>query len=524
MRQFLLFMSKSNHKNTDLFLLISITIFVLVFLTGYVSDDFSAINNIRQEFVSNIFIPFNNYINIPVLFYTHTIFYNFININDIIFLSFIKFFYLFISFYAISKFFSIFTSNYYSYIISFLFIFWPTHDSTVYFFLAQYLMLSIALLCYAYYLLERNYFKRSIVFSFLGSFISYGSTPIALGLSILFILNKSYKKSLFILLPNFVYILYYVFISKILSISSISRIPNEINIFTVIKNYIIQVIALFDTNIGPSFFIKIYYSVLENNYVSLLLTIIIIFFIFLLNRRNIKNKKIEFNFNLFISLSSIIIIALLMFSITGGYYQTAFNLGNRGSIYSAFLISYLFVYFTQNRNIHILSIFLMLIVVFGISYHWKNIEINQKEVINNIFSSDELRNYNEKKILYVVGNQFSKLGEISNIEFFSESHVAESIFSLADLNHIKVKTLNNAFLYNGFYIQDKKYPVRKYPVDSSINIYDSNENKIKKIQSSSINDYITNLGNNKRHWVQFINNNYLKEIIRKYIPRLNYLF
>lgn len=513
-----------DHKKL-LFLLFGITIFFLIFYTGFVSDDFTEINNIKKKQNFNPFIPFNTYINIPVLYYTHYIFFYIASIDNYIYISLIKFFYTLISFYMISKFFNIFSDYHTSLLISFLFIFWPTHDTTVYFFLAQYLMLTIAFQFYAYYLLSKNLFKTAIIFSLLGSFISYGSTPIAFALSVLFILNKSYKKSILIFLPNIIYIFYYIFVSKIFLISSISRIPNSFDLVILVKNYIFQIITLVDVNIGISFILKLYYSILENNLVSLLFSIIFSFLYFLFRRRsNMNFVKINLDIKLLIAFALIIFISLLMFSVTGGYYQNIFNLGNRVSIYSALLFSYLFVFLINNKKIHFFLILFIAIIIFGISNHWKKATIYQSKIIENIGLNQELKNYNFNKILFVIGSDYSKFGKFSHIEFFSASHVAESIFSLKNLNHFKVKTLNNSFEYDGKYLIDQKFPNRKFLVDNKIITYDTKNDLINVVNNNEINYYINSLEKNNRHWIQLQKNHYIWKIISKHFPSLDYLF
>lgn len=517
-----------NHieKNkAQLFLLFSITILILLFSTGFVSDDFSEINNIKEK--KNVFkyLPVSTYINIPILYYTHYIFYYFLSIDSYILISLIKFFYTLISFYMISKFFSLFTNYYNSLLVAFFFIFWPTHDSTVYFFLAQYLMLTVAFQLYAYYLLEKNFFKTSIIFSLIGSFISYGSTPIAFGLFILFLLNKSYKKSLYMFLPNILYIFYYILISKVFLISSISRIPNRFDLLLFVKNYLLQIATLLDVNIGISFFIKLYYSLLENSLITLIISLIIIILLFFIKKRDKSHfNKFKLNTNLLKVFTLIIIISLLMFTITGGYYQNAFNLGNRTSIYSSLLFSYLFVYIGQRQKLNFFVIPFFIIVIFGISSHWKNIQINQHIVIQNIKINQKLRNYNDKKILFVVGNEYSKFGKLSHVEFFSASHVAESIFNINNLDNINLKTLNRSFIFDGKYLIDIKFPNRKFIVDGKIIIYNSNDNTFDIVNNNKLNYYLNNLPKYNRHWTQLQNNQFINEIISKYFPNLSYLF
>ena len=149
-------------------------------------------------------------------------------------------------------------------------------------------MLTVAFQFYAYYLLSKNCFITAIIFSLLGSFISYGSSPIAFALATLFILNKSYKKSILIILPNIIYIIYYIFVSKIFYISSISRIPNSFDWLNLVKNYIFQIITLIDVNIGISFVLKLYYSILENNLVSLFFSIIFFILYLILKKKVIR--------------------------------------------------------------------------------------------------------------------------------------------------------------------------------------------------------------------------------------------
>ncbi len=518
-------LNKIKNDNSQLFLLFSLIIFMLLFATGFVSDDFSEISNIKEKKNDFQYLPFNTYLNIPILYYTHYIFYYFISIDNYILISLIKFFYTILSFYMVSKFFSIFTNYYNSFLISFLFIFWPTHDSTVYFFLAQYLMLTVAFQLYAYYLLTKNFFKTSIIFSLLGSFISYGSTPIALGLFALFIFNNSLKKSLYIIIPNIIYVIYYIFISKIFLISSISRIPNSFDFLSLIKNYILQIVTLLDVNIGISFLIKLFNSILENNLFTLTISIATsILLIFIKKRNSLNFNKFQFDSKLSIAFILIIFISLFMFATTGGYYQVIFNLGNRVSIYSSLLFSYLFVYIIQNKKINFFAILFAMIIIFGISNHWKNIQFNQNNIIKNISLNQKLKNYSNNNILFITGNEYSNFGKFSHIEFFSASHVAESIFSINNLDHINVKTLNKSFTFDGKYLKDDKFANRKFLVNNEIMVYDSNTDTITLINNNKIVDYIKNLEQKNRHWIQLLDNQFINEMVFKYLPNLKYLF
>ena len=165
-----------------------------------------------------------------------------------------------------------------------------------------------------------------------------------------------------------------------------------------------------------------------------------------------------------------------------------------------------------------------MIIIFGISNHWKKTTYNQNSIITNIELNQSLKNYEDKNILFVVGNEFSNFGKFSHIEFFSASHVAESIFNIVNLDHIKVKNLNRSFVFDGEYLIDRKFTNRKFLIDEKIRIYNSNSNTLNTLDVDKINSYIKTLQNNKRHWIQFQNINFINEIISKNFSNLNYLF
>jgi hypothetical protein len=159
--------------NTPILLLI---IYVLLF-TGIASDDYIFINKLNGIY------PAERMLTTPVLHYSHIILYDIFKLNSILY-DFVKILWIFISFLMIEKFFSIFLHKHKSILISLIFIFFPIHDSTTYWFLAQYLTLTIAFYLFAYYLVSKNRIVYGFTFALLASFVSYGSTPIAIGLFI----------------------------------------------------------------------------------------------------------------------------------------------------------------------------------------------------------------------------------------------------------------------------------------------------------------------------------------------------
>src|SRR5262245_39716700 len=90
-----------------------------------------------------------------------------------------------------------------------LFIFYPAHDSTSFWFTAQYLMLTAAFYLFAFYLAAGDRLVAATAMATLASFVSYGSSPWAFGLSLAFLLQRQFRRAAALLVPNLIYIAYY---------------------------------------------------------------------------------------------------------------------------------------------------------------------------------------------------------------------------------------------------------------------------------------------------------------------------
>tara|TARA_B100000686_G_scaffold14843_1_gene14084 strand:- start:81 stop:1622 length:1542 start_codon:yes stop_codon:yes gene_type:complete len=503
-------------------------IIVLLYNTGIVSDDFTFIK-LENQF-SNIFdnlINGEKYLARPVFRYLFSVFYYFVDINEFILIDYLKILQIISIFYMVTKFFSIFIGQSSAMLISFLFIFFPTHDSTTYWYLEVSLSLSIGLYLYAYYLAENNRIIIACVCSFLASFVSYGSPPIAIALFILCILKNSYIKGLTLYLPNLVYTFYFIYVSKYLN-QDVQRIDSDIHISSLIKQYLLQFFTFIDAVLGPSFFLKIYYSILENGIASILLAIIFIT-IYVSFTKFKEHKKVQIDKNLIITLVFLILLSFGIFSFTGGYPQLAFNLGNRTTIYSSLLISYLIVAFPMPKTVRDVILFILIFSIMGISSHWKQWNRHQINIIENIKNNEALAIYDSKNRIYVTGNKYSKMGPFSHIEFLSENHVIISIFNLVghrlfDFTNDNLKVLSRRYEYRNETLYDNKYPHLSYATADTIVIYESDNDRLINLPLSALNNYIDNLPEQKRHWIQMIDNKKINSLILKLMPRLKYSF
>jgi hypothetical protein len=227
--------------------------------------------------------------------------------------------------------------------------------------------------------------------------------------------------------------------------------------------------------------------------------------------------------SLFAALTVFVMISLVMFSVTGRYPQLAFNLGNRTAIYGALLLSYLIVAAPMNRYLRQGILLLMLFSIVGVSVHWKMWNKHQVEVYHNIQRNEDLQSFNKQEPVFVVANQYSRMGPFSHIEFLSENWVVNSLFQLAGHNEIKTLALNKRFIVKENLLVDQKYQ-NIITIGPVVNIYDSEADKLMTVTSDMLNQYISNLSDEKRHWVQMINNEKIDDAILKLMPRLKYAF
>ena len=518
--------SVSQEIDRKVFCFFAIIIIILVYGTGIVSDEIAEISIRRgvHDFWGH-FMPRGNYVNTPVANLTHMWACSLIDIDNLLLIDILKAVYTTLSLYMVAKFFSLFVDGYTALVTSFLFLFFPTRDSITYWFMGSHMAFSVYCYLFAYYLVHKDYLKRAATVAFLASFINYGSPPTAFALFILCVLKKNFKKGLLLLVPNIVYCTYYIYLKGILfSVPIKSNLPSEINLLTIAKQLLLQIVTFFDALAGPSFLFKVYYSIIENNVWSIIAIIIFVsLYLKMIANKKICPHQIKFDKSLLAALTVLVIGSLVMFSITGRYPQLAFNLGNRTTIYGALLLSYLIAAVPINQYLRQGILLLIFVSIVGVSVHWKIWNNHQIEVFHNIQMNEDLQSYDKQGSVFVTGNQYSKMGPFSHIEFLSENWVANSLFELAEHNEIKALALNKRFIVKENLLVDQKLQ-NIITIGHVVNIYDSEADKLITVSSDMLNEHIGNFPDEKRHWVQMINNETINDAILKLMPRLKYAF
>ena len=511
-------------KDNVLSILYLLLIVFLVFNTGVYSDDFTHIFLKRNMGFSELILPSKWWIVAPVEHYLLNVWYCFLDIDNLILLELLKTFYIIISFFFISRFFLIFLGLHHSYMISFLILFFPSHEATTYFYLGLYQTLNFALYAYAFYLVYNNRILLGSICSVLAAFVCYSSVGFAIALFSFFVMDRKYKKAAVMIVPCLFYIIHYIYFTKINPITDSQQIPLDLNICSIVKQFVLQVVTFIDSTLGPSMWYKIYYSFSNLSLISVLLAISLMV-VFYKKHMKSENKEIssKYDFKLIVTFSIIILVGFGNYSITGHYPQLCFGLGSRTTFYGSILLSYLIIQCPVSNKIKTGVFAVLLFSVLGISGHWKSWNIQQQEVISNIQKNKLLNEYQDNKVIYVSGNQYSKYGPISHIEFLSESWVTDTVFKLALKEEISAVPINKRYVYENGYLFDRK-DNSKYEIADYINIYDSENNKLFKLDVGSINSYIDSMPPENRHWIQLLSkDNYLRKIVLFLMPRLEYM-
>jgi hypothetical protein len=285
------------------------------------------------------------------------------------------------------------------------------------------------------------------------------------------------------------------------------------------KLFLLQMLSFIDAMAGPSMWLKIYYSFSQLSVLSIVIGILLVVLFYKRYQVPVEGH----NTKLMFCLAVLAFLSFVMFTVTGRYPQITFNLGNRVTIFGSVLMIYLIVLMPMPHKLRTLIFGLMIFTILGISDHWKGWNIHQQKVIARIKNNQELKSYQEDKIIYVSGNQYSKFGPMSHIEFLSERWVTEPIFNLLFEGKIQAQPINKRHREEDGYLVDTKYS-RKHKLNDYINIYDSERDILFKLDIEEINNYIDSLLPENRHWIQTVDIKFIKDKVIGLRPGLEYAF
>jgi len=494
----------------------------LIFNTGLHGDDYTSINAIQKgsfkdflSFDSDKFQLFGivNYYSIWFAYYVF-------GLENQIFYDAIKLFVHGFSIYFIFQFFKDYLPRDRALLSSVIFVLFPLHDTTTYWYMTLYYIFIPGTLLYSHYLIRNNRYLAGVVMSTLGAMAHYASPPYVFGLAVIFLIENKFKKAVIFAIPGFLYVAYYFWI-KFNLIGIERRINLDLSILDFFKQAILQVLSFLESAIGPSYWLKVFYAIESISITSLIIVIVISVFAFL-KYKNIS-KAPPLSKSLLVGFISVLILSFGMYALTGLYSHSALNLGNRSTVYGSLLIAFLLsVFLPSNKKSVAFLLIIFLTPTFGLSDHWKYWNSHQKTIIENIKNNKDLKDIEYSSTLVVTGNIYSKLGPFAHIEFFSMPWNVNAIFQ----DSVKAKNivaLTPYVVVEADYIIDPKFN-GKYSLKNKLYIYDSEKDLVKSISAKEVPNLIEQQPRIVRHWMQIFKDTWIQNTIVWLSPRLIYLF
>ncbi len=501
----------------------AVTLAFIIFLiwgTGLATDDYVfLLLGLTQSAADNL-LP-SIYISEPVLHYTSALPYFAIG-NHIWGYDLLKVAYVSAGVYAAYRFFGLFSSPRRALVLAVLFVFLPLYNSIDYSVANLYLLIGFSCYLYAYALGAKNRLGAAALVALLGSFACYGTMPIAFGLALLAFLESRRKLIWALLIPNFIYIAYYLFTSLVLKVGA-QRLTGGMSFAALAKQMLVQVASCLDATIGPSAWSKLYYSIASLNLtgavIALLVASAVIAYL-------VKEQRQTRNGKLLAAAATILILSFGMFSLTGRYPQMAFSLGDRVMIYAGFFIVCVAASMSLHRYVEWAVVVILSLAIVGISTHWKDWNREVDRVAIDIRNNRDIRQLPAGAHLYVSGHQYSLLGPYSHIDFFTADYVAQAFFKLqlGANSPLQISSFNRRLILQGNQLRDRKYGNVTDVGPSGIWLYDSQRDVVEKVDPADIKKRLDALPEDVRHWTQQVKNQRFKEFIRWVAPSLSYAY
>ena len=283
-------MIKKNYENLSLILLLFLFSYFFI-ETGLHGDDLNYIEKYHK-------LSFNEYFSINpnskenntffaltshfAIFWPYAIF----NENLSFVYDILKILLTYISIFFVYSFLNNYCSKKKSIISSIIFILYPTHDSTFFWYTSIIHIFGPCCLLYIYSIAHKLKNKWILILFLPATFISYSSPPFLIGLIVLSILER--KKIEFYYLTIFTLTYFILYISFNFYYPNVAtRISDDLLIADFLKNIILKILTSIDTNFGPSLILKLFFSIVNNSLESA----IILIFSFILFLNYLKKKQ-----------------------------------------------------------------------------------------------------------------------------------------------------------------------------------------------------------------------------------------
>lgn len=503
-------------------LCIAVVIAFTVIGTGLATDDFQYLVRARSLSFWDRLSPANtDYVSIPVLHYTHAWIYHLVT-DSILVIGLFKAIYLFLFWLACYGFFANFVDRSRAMLAATLFALSPIHDGATIWFTGQYLMLAFMFYLFAATAAFQGRLGMTMALAFLGSFSSYGSPPIAFGLALIFVLQRDWKSTAALVMPNLIYIVYYVYTSVLMK-AGISRVPDSVDGISLLKRFIAQGASYFDAGLGPSAFMKFWYSIGSLGVLSACVATVAVFACLSLSAE--AEKKPERRFSLWLCGLALFVGGLLTFALTGKYPQMAFSLANRVTIYGNFFLGILAITLLPARALSVLAA-ISVVAFIGLGEHWRKWEDESNQIVTNLRYNSGIQSLTPDKMLFVTGRQFSHLGPYSHIDHFTSNNVVRDVMNIAYFGKPPTSqywSLNARSVVSGGDLTDIKYG-DKTRLPASVPVYNTDTNEFRYLPLQDFRELVSGMHPDIRHWTQLVSNPQVQTAIVYLMPSLRYAY
>jgi hypothetical protein len=501
-------------------------VFYLVWNTGIHSDDYLLIKQVRQWNWMDYVFPDLKSIGVlifgPISYYFDYFTYVAFGFHTLWAYDAVKAITSLLCIFLIQRFAADYLPTERAWAVAIVYVLLPNHDATLYWVLTLVYVLTPALIMYSHHLVRTEKHTQGALVGLLGAFTSHASPPLTFGLGVIFLVERAYKKAAIFLAPGVLYVCYYFAVHKIPDLHG-GRIIADLSLTVLAKYYLLQFGSFLDAAVGPSFWLKIWYSVGSIDLISVLVGLLSLAYIF----HMWPAERAALSKPLLAGLVAVTLLALAMFALTGLYPQMAFNLGNRVMVYGTLLTAFAFVTLPLGRLSMLALATVFVMATLGLSDHWKAWNIRQQKVIANIRAqSPNLTQIPKDAALLVTGYPYSQLGAISHIEFFTETFIVESVFdyALGATHQFRLHALRNWHSVEKETLIDVKYEKRFF-MGRTVWLYNAETDTLQELSTQEVGKVIEKLPDVPRHWIQQLgHDNFLKASILKLMPRLKYAF
>lgn len=404
-----------------------------------------------------------------------------------------------------------------------LFVFYPAHDSTSFWFTSQYLLLTAAFYLYAFHLASRDRLAAAAAMAALASFVSYGSTPWALGLGLVFLAQRQMRRAAVLLVPNVVYIAYYATVTLWLGLGN-KRLPHAVHADALLKQFALQIAGAADAVLGPSVWLKIWYSVGSLALLSAVVGGVIVLALVRSTRAPAEPSRVPRV--LWLGAGAVALAAFLMFALAPGIYpQLAFGMVNRVTIYASFGAALLLASLARRTWSANALAALLVFATLGLSDHWRAWRAVQDDTIEALRRDASLAPRKlDTDTLFVTGNAYSRLGAMAHIDFLSQPNIADPVFRIAlgEAKTFAVVPLRSRFVVEPNALVDPQ-DGKRYPLGASVAVYDTQAHELRRIDVADLARLIGRLETPNRHWVQLMPSPWLRDFILRWMPQFGYL-